>query len=190
MSFGASAVIACLVTIAAGLAATHPHELRDFRWLKIALSLPIVVLVVSVFQDLGPVRGYFAMFGLGILGFIWKTPIAHFFSFVFMRLIVGDWHRPTGVRAEFGGPKALLKHGDLPDALKLALQELDKEPLSYEGLLLLADIHEAMEQPPKAMAALQQLLNKPGLSADQRSMVSARIQKMEERRLIAALNER
>lgn len=190
MSFEAAAFIACLVTIAAGLAATHPEELRPFRWLKIALSLPIVVLVVSVFHELGPIRGYFAMFGIGVLGFIWKSPIAHFLSFGFTRLIVGDWQRPTGVRCELAGPRALFKRGDLPDALRLLLQELDKDPFNYEGLLLLADLHEAMDRPTEAAKPLEKLLNKPGLSADQTSMVSARLRTIQDRLLVAALNQR
>jgi hypothetical protein len=115
MSFGAVAAIVCVLTIVAGTAATHHPELRDHRWLKIGLSLPIMVLVASVFYELGPFRGYFAMFGLGILGFIWKSPIAHLFTAGITPLIYGNMHQNSGIRGEFGGPRALFKHGDLED---------------------------------------------------------------------------
>jgi tetratricopeptide (TPR) repeat protein len=107
-----------------------------------------------------------------------------------MRLIVGDWHRPTGVRVELGGARALKKHGEFAEALLLLKQELEKDPLDREGLLLLAELHDALQQPVEAMKALQKLLNNPGLSADQIGMVSERIRRIEERQLIASLNQR
>jgi hypothetical protein len=190
MLSGATALMACLATIVAGLAVTQHPELRCHRWLKIALSIPIVLLIVSAFQELGPVRGYFAMFGLGVLAFVWKGPMGHFLSFLFVRLLVGDWQRPTGVQVELGGVRALKKHREFSEALALLTQELDKDPLDHEGLLLLGELLEALQQPAAAAKALQKLLNKPGLSADQRSMVSARLRRVEERQLIGSLNQR
>ena len=190
MSFGAIAVIVCLVTVLAGIAATHPLELREHRWLKIALSLPLVVLIAATFHELAPVRGYFAMFSIGILGFIWKSPMAHLCSGGFLRLITGNMNQTSGIRAELAGPKALLKHGDLTDALAVTLRELEKDPLNYEGLLLLADTHEALDQPGPAARALEKLLRRPGLTADQRKMVRSRREKIEERQLVTTLNRR
>jgi hypothetical protein len=188
MSFAAAATIACLVTIVAGIAATHHLELREHRWLKIALSLPLVVLITSVFHQLHAVSGYFAMWSIGILAFIWKSPIAHFFTFGFTKLIHGNPNQASGIRAEIAGPRALFKHGDLEEALRLTLQELEKEEFNYDGLLLLADIHEAMNQPAKATEALTKLLRRRGLTANQRKMIRARTAKIEEKILIATLN--
>lgn len=190
MSSGAITLIVCLLTIALGLAATHPLELREYRWLKIALSLPIVLLITSVYQELGAFRGYFAMFGIGVLGFIWKSPIAHCMSGGFMKLILGNWNQPSGIRAEIGGPRALFKHGEYDEALVLTQRELEKDPMNYDGLLLLADIYEALSRPTDAQKALQKLLNKPALTADQRNMIQARIDKINERQLISQLNRR
>ena len=190
MSFAAAATLACFATVAAGLAATQHHELRAFRWLKIAVSLPLVVLIASVFDEMSGAGGWFALWPVALLGFIWKSPLAHLASAGVSRLIYGDLNRSTGIRAEFGGPKALLQHGDLEDALRVTLQELEKEPRNYEGGLLLSEIHQAMDQPKLAAKALERLLGSGGLTADQKHTVSARLAGIEDRLLIAALNQR
>src|SRR5688500_13810505 len=141
MSFGAIAIIACLVTTVLGIAATHPHELREHRWLKIILSFPPVLIISSAGYATSAANAYFAAFSFAILAFIWKSPLAHFFSLVFMRMLTGDLNRPTGIRAEFGAAKSLHKHGDIDDAFLHTRRELEKDPFSYEGLLLLAQLH-------------------------------------------------
>jgi hypothetical protein len=190
MSFGAVAVVVCVVTVLLGILATHPLELREHRWLKIALSLPIVVLIASVFDQITVVGGYFAMFGIGVLGFIWKSPIAHLYAAGFCRLIYGDMNRNTGIRPNFHGPKALRSHGDLDDAIALTLAELEKDPHNYEGLLLLSELYEQSQGDRAAIPPLHSLLQKARLTNEQRAFIRARIEKLNERLIVAELNAR
>jgi hypothetical protein len=171
MSFGATAVIACLVTAGLGLALTHQHEVREGRWLKLILSVAPVLVIASALHKVNAINGYFAAFSFGILAFIWKSPIAHYGSLAFLRLLNGDMNAPTGIRAEFGAAKRLHVHGDLDDALKHTRQELNKDPYNYEGLLLLAQIHVDLDAPKHALETLDTLLAHTPLTAAQRLAV-------------------
>lgn len=191
MSFGLTATLVSIVTILLGLAATRDLELRPFRWLKIALTLPIVLYLTFVFRnELERVTGYFAIFSFAILAVIWKSSMAHFGSLAVGRLIYGDMTRPTGIQADFSGPKALRKHGDLAEAIALAQQELEKEPHSYEGLLLLADLYLEADEQPRALKTMEKLLGNADLTKEQRDLVQARKEKIEEWELLARLNQR
>ena len=171
MSFGAIAFIGCLATIILGIAATHPEELREHRWLKMLLSIPPVLVVASALSELGPINGFFSAFCIALLAFIWKSPLAHFSSLAFMRLLSGDMNRPTGIRAELGAARSFYKHGELDDALRHTKLELDKEPYHYEGLLLLAQIYIDMDQPERALKTLDRILAKTPLTEEQRATI-------------------
>ena len=188
MKFGLIAVLVCIGTVLVGIAATHPHELRPHRWLKIILSLPIVVLIASEFYQLSQIGGYFAVFGFAILAFIWKSPLAHLGMLGVHRLIYGDMNRHTGVQPDFFGPKALRKHGDIKEAIQLTERELEKDPLNYEGLLLLSELYQEGHHSGQALRPLTKLLNEAKLSREQREAVQSRQQRIEELRLVAELN--
>lgn len=163
-------MISCAATVGLGLAATYPLELRRNRWWRIIFSIPVVVLIASVFYELS-ILGYFALWGFAILGFIWMGPMAHFGSVVLQRLLYGDFQRMSGVVADFGGAKALRKHGDLEDALRHTLAELEKEPSHYEGLLLLIGLYHDQREGAKALEAVQRLFGHAQLTQEQRRFV-------------------
>ncbi|HTG44490.1 MAG TPA: hypothetical protein VK633_08155 [Verrucomicrobiae bacterium] len=173
-----------------GLAITHPEELRSFRWLKIALSFPIVLLLVSVFRELNVLSGFFGLWGIPLLALIWKSPFAHFASLCVGRLITGDLNQPTGIQANFAGAKALRQHRDLQEALHHTRAELEKDPFNYEGLLLLSEIQEELSSLDQSIHPLGKLLTKPGLTAEQRNHVLKRKGLLEERILVEELNAR
>jgi hypothetical protein len=190
MSFGGTAVVVCLTTILLGIAATHPLELRNHRWLRIILSLPVVVLIGSVFFELSPIRGYFAMWFIAVLAFIWAGPLSHHASAGFVRLIHGDGGRNTGIIANFGAAKAFRKHGEIVEAIALTESELEKEPTSYEGLVLLSELLEGAHHYSLAIAPLEKLLIQAALTPQQRERISTRKQSLEDRILVEKLNAR
>jgi hypothetical protein len=176
MSFKVSAIAACAATVAIGLAVTHPLELRAWRWTRIGLSLPIVVLIVSIFCGLEGFRGYFAMWGFALLGFLWMEPMAYAATEGVQHIIFGDDTRASsGVRATFSGARALRRHGDLDEAIRLTEAELEKEPKSYEGLMLLSELFEETGEHGKAAAALEQLIDSGALTAEQRKCAQQRL---------------
>jgi hypothetical protein len=180
MSYWATALIACLVTAAGGLALTYPEELRGGRWLKVVFSMPPVLVIASALHQLNHANAYLSAFSFGVLGFIWKSPIAHYGSLAFIRMLHGDLNRPTGIRAEFGAAKALHKHGELDDALLHTKRELEKDPQNYEGLLLLAQIHIDLEKPERALETIDRLLADTPLTEEQRIAVSTTRQSLED----------
>jgi hypothetical protein len=185
MSFWVAALSVCAVATGLGYLATRPEELRELRWLKIVASMPPILIITWASYDLNLVNACFGTFSFAILAFLWKSPIAYAGSLLFMRMIQGDMNRlTTGVRAEFGAAKALHKHGDLDDALKHTRAELEKEPYSYEGLLLLAQIHIDLDQPERAMKAVDLILERTQLTEDQRKLIQQTRKAVEESLLL------
>jgi len=191
MSFRTTAALACGVTVIAGFLATHPEDLRRHRWLRITVSLPIVVLIASIFYQLDQVRGYFGLWGMGALGLIWAGPMAYAASWLVHQLIFGDQNRGTsGVRASFAGARALRLHRNLGDAIRLTEAELEKEPESYEGLMLLAELCEETGEHLRAAQALDRLLRNKDLSGEQWRCAFDRREAVGEMLLLQELNMR
>ena len=186
MSFWATGLIACVVVVVIGYFATQPEELRDHRRLKIALSIPPVLMITWAAVELNHANAYFGAFSFAILGFIWKSPIAYAGSLLFVKLLQGDVNRvTTGIRAEFGAAKALHKHGDLEDALRQTKAELEKDPFNYEGLLLLAQIYIDLDQPERALKTVDLILERSILTENQREVIARTRQAVEQSMLVS-----
>lgn len=190
MSYEATAVVACLATLLIGLALTHPEELRPFRHLKIVLSIIPVLLITSLFYHMDRQSGYFALWSVGFLAIVWKTPLAHYAALGVERLITGDMNRPTGFDADVPGARALYLDGDLEDAIRYLNAELKKEPFHFEGLLLLSEMLEKSHGAKEGIGPLQKLLSGAVLSAEQKAIASDRLRVLEERAIVAELNSR
>lgn len=186
MSFGATALIVCMVVVVLGYFATQPEELREHRWLKMALSMPPVLMITWAAMELNHANAYFGAFSFAILGFVWKSPIAYAGSLLFVKMLQGDVNRvTTGIRAEFGAAKALHKHGDLEDALRQTKAELEKDPFNYEGLLLLAQLYIDLDQPERALKTMDLILEKSVLTENQREVITQTRCAVEESMLVA-----
>ena len=190
MSYEATAVLACIATLLAGLALTHPEELRPFRYLKIVLSIVPVLLITSLFHQMDRQSGYFALWSVGFLAIVWKTPLAHYAALGVERLITGDMNRPTGFQADVAGAKSLYRDGDLDDAIRYLSAELEKEPFHCEGLLLLSEMLEKARGPEQGIGPLKKLLARGVLTAEQRDIATIRLRALEERAIVAELNSR
>jgi tetratricopeptide (TPR) repeat protein len=170
VTFASTATLACASMIVAGLSLTHAEELRRDRWWKIALSIPVVTIITAGFYNLSAISGFFSILFMGVLGFIWKSPFAHFLSLGISKIIF-EGNSRTGIRADISGAKALARHGDLDEAIAHLEAELQKEPFNYEGLLLLADGYKQRGQYERARKALVNLFESPDLTPDQRIVV-------------------
>jgi len=183
VSYTSTAVAACALMAGVGAMVTQPEELRPFRWLKVFLSFPLVLLFVSAFYDSTVTSGIFSIFGFAILAFIWKTPMAYFGGFCVSHLIFGgNWK--TGIHADIAGAKALARHGDLDAAIQYLEAELEKEPANYEGVLLLSDGYAQKHQLARSCGLLQKLCNSETLTPEQKIMVEQRKTDLENRMLI------
>ena len=181
MTFWSASALACLATVVTGAVLTHPLELREYRWIRIVVSLPIVVLVTSVFWRMGIVNGYFGVVGIAMLAFIWRSPVTHYASVGVAQLIFGTPNVGGGIRTDFGGARALLRHGDVDEAIEHLNRELRKDPLSYEGLLLLAQCHMEKSDLKRALGTANKSLAESPLSDEQREIVCTLKQQIEEK---------
>ena len=171
MTFWSASALACLATVVTGAALTQPLELREYRWVRIAVSLPIVVLVTSVFWRMGLVNGYFGLVGIAVLAFIWRSPVTHYASVGIAQMIFGTPNAGGKIRADFGKAKALLRHGEVDEAIGQLNGELQKDPLSYEGLLLLTHCYMEKNDLKRALETVNKSLEKSQLSDEQREVV-------------------
>lgn len=187
MTFWSASALACLATVVTGAALTHPLELRQYRWVRIVLSLPIVVLVTSIFWRMGIVNGYFGVMGIAVLAFIWRSPVTHYVSVGAAQLIFGTPNAGGGIRADFGGARALLRHGDVEDAIGQLNRELRKEPLSYEGLVLLTQCYVEKNDLRRALETVNKSLEKSPLTDEQREVVRAHKGQIEEKIALSRL---
>lgn len=175
--------------IVAGLALTQPEELRRDRWLKILLSIPVVIIITAGFYHLSAITGIFALFFTAVFAFIWKSPFAHFLA-IGVSKIIFEGNSRTGIHADIPGARALARHGDLDQAIAHLEAELEKEPFHYEGLLLLADGYKQRRQPERARKALLKLLKSPDLNADQQMLVEKELASLQNFVLLNQLNSR
>jgi tetratricopeptide (TPR) repeat protein len=106
-----------------------------------------------------------------IIWFIAKGISAFFFA---------DGHADAGLRAEFRYARSAKREGDLKEAIRLAQQELEKDPKNYEGLLLLAAIYEEMKIPDQAMLQLNAALSHPDVTDAQREFAQAEKDRLEQ----------
>jgi hypothetical protein len=164
---------------------SHPEELRPGRIWKMAVSLPMLAIGLSIMAAnagnpaaaFGQVTFYVFFIGIPIL--IW-TPTMTWHAARFLSTILhGSGRAGGGFRPEYGLVRFHMKEGDLDEALKLLDEELDKDRNNFEGLLLLAQIHLYKKQPQKAIAALQTIIAAPNTTDEQRTLAVSEKKRLE-----------
>lgn len=193
-----AALVGCAIFAGMGWLLTQPEELRANRWRRILLSLPFVILFSNTLAgNLRAARSFLAVFVLFLgvmaafaIAFIWRSVLAHYGAGAAGRLIYGDMNVRTGVRSDFRAAKSFYSHGELREAFQEVRAELKHDPLNYEGLLLLADLHLQSGFPAKALLELDRLLQNPRLTPAQHQFVTARRRTIEEPLLVQTANRR
>lgn len=171
--------------IVAMIVATRPPELHSRRGVRILFSLIWVWILSDWVCDLllktegQPGAGaYVFLVSVMALAVTWIPVIAWWISEGFSRTLEGT-HRLTGLRPSFQLAKSSLKTGDTEGAMALTLEELEKDPLNYEGLLLMAQIHLDLDQPKEALKQLDKIINNPGATRGQVDIARSEKQRIE-----------
>jgi hypothetical protein len=191
MTFPATAIVVSSVVSALGFWATHPEELRQGRFLRILVSLPILLFVTGGFYgQLGFQKGAAAVFALAILAFLWSGVLAYYTAGGVGRVVFGNPNARTGVRADFGIPRAFERRGEFDEAIQHTVYELEKEPMSYEGLCLLSSLYEQVSEMDRSLAAMETLLKSAQLTPEQTRVAQARAEQLRDKILIESINAR
>lgn len=154
-------------------ALSHPVELRRGRWLKMAVSLPILVAVGWCF-DQGSAALVQPMVGCVILfAVIWLKHFTWFAAEAVHRLLHG---RPNqgggGFVPDYRGARSRVEDGDYDQAIEYVQFELAKEPGNFEGLWLLAAIYQEQRKFKEAAQQLDLIIACPTSTPEQ--VVTAR----------------
>lgn len=184
-----------LITVVAGWFLTKPEDIRSQRWPCIILSIPLVGLVANIYcvpiagnsGALAP--GIAAILAVGALGFVWMRVFAHYASGGFLHLITGNLNAQSNT-VDLRLARWHRKEGRTLKSIDFALRELEKDPLDYEVLVLLADLHEENKDIVAAHAALETLFNSGHLAGIQVDIIQERKTRLEEKILIDQLNAR
>jgi tetratricopeptide (TPR) repeat protein len=161
-------IVVCGMVLAGMVAMTQPLGVREGRWWKIAVSLPLIwTIFAQLSAGLGFLSGIAAILALVLLGFIWSGIVAHYMSDSLVRLLQGDASFSAGHIANFKYARAKIEDGDYPEAIKLTLHELEKKPDNYEGLILLAQLYFETHRPDEALKQIECILQNPDTTAEQ-----------------------
>jgi tetratricopeptide (TPR) repeat protein len=117
---------------------------------------------------------------IGIVILVVASFSAWFSAKAISAFFFSDARAGAGLRPEFRYARYARREGDLKEAMKLVRQELEKDPTNYEGLLLLAAIHEEMKRPDQAVSALNAILSNPGATEAQKEFARAEQDRLHE----------
>lgn len=155
------------------LALSHPDELRRGRWLKMALSMPVLLFLAWMlgFQpdNRAAAIGNATFYGGGVVvfGLIWMKNFTWFGGQAFLRLTHGSGKAGGGFVPDYRAARARVDDGDYDQAIEYAKFELAKEPGNFEGLWLLAAIHQELKQIKEASQQLDLILACPTSTPEQ-----------------------
>ena len=155
--------ITAVIVVEAGLFfLTQPEELRRYRWLRLLVSLPLFWCALTFFLPL-------FICGVGLLAVMWSDVLAHYLSGGLTNLLHRDITSETGIKADFHYARNHRRDGETQKAIAAIEHELKKEPANYEGLMLLAEIYQDLNQPEEALQRLQIIVDGPSATQDQKN---------------------
>jgi hypothetical protein len=182
---------AALLTVFLGLLFTHSVELREGRVKRILYTLPFACWIGNALVlPNAVVRGIYTFFWLFWIVFLWRDVFAHFLADFLVQGVMGFSKGARGVQMDLQYVKSARRFGEFERALKLLGEELEKEPYSYEALLLQASLNTELKRWKAAGASLEQLLEKSQLTNEQREYVKLEKKRLEEAVLVEQLNAR
>lgn len=155
------------------LALSQPEELRRGRWVKMTLSMPVLIFLgwLLGFQPgneataIGNVTFYAG--GVVVFGLIWMRNFTWFGAQAFLRLTHGSGRAGGGFVPDYRAARARVDDGDYDQAIEYVKHELAKEPGNFEGLWLLAAIYQEQKKIPEAVQQLDLILACPTSTPEQ-----------------------
>lgn len=166
------------------LVLSHPPDVREGRWKKIALSTPVIfgLAWLMAYRADNHFSGFMTAgsYGLGfmLLSVIWAENVGHFGGNAFHRLLHGSGRAGGGFVPEFGHARGLMKDRNWQAAIEEIEEQLRKDPHNLEGRRLLISNHLELEQPRQALAQAELILQSPHLTDAQRQWAEAARQQL------------
>jgi hypothetical protein len=157
-----------MISLATMIVLTQPLDVREGRWWKITISLPLIwVVVAQLSAGLGLMGGIASILSIVLLGFIWSGTTSFHLSDSPVHLLHGQANIGAGHIADFKYARAKIKDRDFQEAVKLTLHELEKNPENFEGLILLAQLYFEMRHPAEALKQVESILHNPDATPEQ-----------------------
>ncbi len=158
--FAAYGVPSALVFV--GIILVLRHFQLPVLWLfKMLVSVPIFFLCIKVAASMG-LLGVLMIVGLGfVLAFIWAPDLAAAVCSPLTNMLDGGGVAPE-LKASYSIALAHRKRGRYPEAIQAVRGQLERHPMDFEGVLLLAGIQaENLWDLPGAENTLSHFCNNP-----------------------------
>ncbi len=163
-------VATILLTVTAGILGmlwlTREDEFHEYRWKRFYWSLPLLIFVGSCFTRVSFAFSNSALHLAGammVLFMIWRDPLTHYGSQVFLVGLFGNGQGGGSVVPTFNFAQKLINDDELEDAEKEILQQLAKDPQNFDGNRMLAAIYQEWKQPDKAIKRLDVAAQRPDI---------------------------
>jgi hypothetical protein len=159
-------VIAVGVVLMLGL--SHPRELRPWRWLRIAVSIPVLAALGWFFDQATPGLVIPMVACVIVFGLIWLKHFTWFGAALVHGLIHGPQNQGGGgFVPDYRGARSRVEDGDYELAIEHVKFELAKEPGNFEGLWLLAAIYQELKRPTEARQQIDAIIACPTSTPEQ-----------------------
>ncbi len=145
---------------------SREDEFRHYRWRRFAWSAPLLVFLGSCFTHVSFAfsSSPFHLAGATMVLFlIWREPLTHYGSQLFIIGFFGDGHGGGSVVPTFSFAQKLINDDELNEAEREIRLQLAKEPHNFEGNRMLAAIYQEWRQPDKAIERLDMASQRPDL---------------------------
>ncbi len=149
---------------------SHP-DLREERKRAILRSLPLLYLL--------SLWNVFSWIAIVILAFLWHSILSWHFARIFTASMFGTGRAGGSFRPEYHMVRHFLKIGDPVQAQRALNEELEKDPLNYEGLLLQAQLHLDLKKHALAVKDLEKILSNPVATDAQKEIARSEKQRIE-----------
>jgi hypothetical protein len=166
------------------LLASRHVELRPTRWIKIAISTPVILYMASRLRlsnaEIGESMRSVVLCFLFLI-FVWRGNISFLLAVAFTDYLTGRATRYTGARADYRFVASAMKENDHETALELLDAELEKDIYRFEGLQYLAQILAEREHLEAAITVLSFGKKNPDLMGAQGEVLEIEIGNLQSR---------
>ncbi len=150
------------------LAVSHPAPLREGRWWKMLVSLPVLGAMGWLFDQASPASVQPLVACVIAFALIWLNNFAWFGAEAMHLVVYGRRNQGGGgFVPDYRGARSRVEDGDYELAIEHVKFELAKEPGNFEGLWLLAAIYQELRQPKQALEAVDRILACPTSTPEQ-----------------------
>jgi hypothetical protein len=165
-------IVICGASLVLFWRACEPEEIRHYRKWRLPAVMVLTWVLVRLWSPARPqmsmIPGLLIFVGVGSL---WGPVVTHWTAGGVIRFLFGGGG--GRFRTDFNFARARAAEGDVEGTVAALHEELEKDPLNYEGLMLLASAYQHLKRPDDALIQIDRILCNPEAGLDQKKIALA-----------------